>query len=176
MYHSWAIRIIDGDWLSRTDPVFYLGPLYPYFLSVIYSIAGPSTVAAVVVQVLLSTISAALIYHIGYRLFGPVAGLAAGIMAAFYLMLIFYSSLILGATMIIFVNLLMLVTLISGMEKSAWWKWALAGFFMGLSACARGNILLYAPFAAFAVALYFGIKEWRQKLGACGFFDGVFCA
>jgi len=161
MYYDWALRIIEGDWLSKADPVFYLGPLYPYFLSFIYSIAGPSTSAAVFVQVVLSTVSAALIYHLAHRLFGPLSGLAAGVMAAFYSMFIFYSSLLLGATLIIFLNLVMLTMIVSGLGKSVWWKWALAGVCMGLSACARGNVLLYSPFAALAVALYFGIKQWK---------------
>jgi hypothetical protein len=37
-YHEWALRIARGDWIG--DRVFYQAPLYPYFLAVLYKIAG----------------------------------------------------------------------------------------------------------------------------------------
>ena len=37
-YDEWARRIAGGDWIG--SEVFYQAPLYPYFLGVIYAIAG----------------------------------------------------------------------------------------------------------------------------------------
>ena len=37
-YDAWARRLAAGDWIGRD--VFYQAPLYPYFLGVVYSIAG----------------------------------------------------------------------------------------------------------------------------------------
>jgi len=166
MYHHWAIQITEGDWAGRSNPVFYLGPLYPYFLAVIYSILGPSTFAAGFIQVLLAAASCGLVYHLGRQMFGPVAGLLAGLLAAFYGMFIFFSSLILGATLIIFFNLLMLVMLVSGLQKPAWWKWVLAGVFFGLSAAARGNVVLFGPLAGLGIVLYFGFRAWKKWVPA----------
>ncbi len=123
MYHHWAKNIVAGDWLGASKPVFYLGPAYPYFLAVIYSIFGTSALAACLVQVLLSSVSVGLIYYIGRRLFGPVTGLLAGLLAATYAMLIFFSGLILGATLIVFLNLMLLALLVSGLHAPKWWKW-----------------------------------------------------
>jgi 4-amino-4-deoxy-L-arabinose transferase-like glycosyltransferase len=164
MYHHWAKNIIAGDWLGADNPVFYLGPAYPYFLAVIYSLFGTSTLAAGLVQVLLSSVSVGLIYYIGRRLFGPVTGLLAGLLAATYAMYIFFSSLILGATLIVFLNLMLLALLVSGLHAPRWWKWILAGLFLGLSACARGNVLLFAPFCVFAIAAYFGFRAYKKWL------------
>ena len=44
-YHNWAGQIAAGDWVGHG--VFYQAPLYPYFLAVIYKIAGPSVAASV---------------------------------------------------------------------------------------------------------------------------------
>ena len=176
MYHHWAVRITEGDWAGRSNPVFFLGPLYPYFLAVIYSIFGPSTFAACFFQVLLSAASCGLVYHLGRQLFGPVAGLLAGLLAAFYGMFIFFSGLILGATLIIFLDLLMLVMLVSGLQKPAWWKWVLAGVFFGLSAAARGNIVLFGPLAGLGIVLYFGFKAWKKWVPAGAFLTLAFVA
>jgi hypothetical protein len=37
-YDQWAQRLADGDWIGTE--VFYQAPLYPYFLGVIYAVAG----------------------------------------------------------------------------------------------------------------------------------------
>jgi 4-amino-4-deoxy-L-arabinose transferase-like glycosyltransferase len=107
-----------------------------------------------------------MVFHLGNRIFGPVPGLIAGVLAALYGMFIFYSSLLLGVTLIIFLNLCMLVCLVEGLRDSRWWKWILAGFCCGLSAGARGTVILFVPFALFALLLYFGRQEWRGWLKA----------
>ena len=84
-------------------------------------------------------------------MFDPKTGLVAGVLAAFYGMFIFYSSLLLGVTLILFLNLLMLVCLVEGMRDPRWWKWILAGVCCGLSAGARGTVILFVPFALFAL-------------------------
>ena len=50
-YDEWARRIAGGDWIG-TD-VFYQAPLYPYFLGVIYALAGHSLLAVRVVQAII---------------------------------------------------------------------------------------------------------------------------
>jgi 4-amino-4-deoxy-L-arabinose transferase-like glycosyltransferase len=176
MYHHWAIEITEGDWLGKSKPVFYLGPLYPYFLAVIYSMAGPSTIAACIVQVILSALSAGLVYHLGRQLFGSAVGVVAGLLAALYGMMIFYSSLILGATLIIFLDLLMLVLLSSGLRKPALWKWLAAGVCFGLSACARGTVALFGPLAVLAIILCFSVRSWKKWLLACAALTSAFFA
>jgi len=166
MYHNWALEIIQGDYIGKSHPVFYLSPLYPYFLALVYALTGPSPLFACLLQVILSTLSSGMVFHLGNRIFGPVPGLIAGVLAALYGMFIFYSSLLLGVTLIIFLNLCMLVCLVEGLRDSRWWKWILAGFCCGLSAGARGTVILFVPFALFALLLYFGRQEWRGWLKA----------
>lgn len=174
MYHHWAMEIAQGDYIGKSRPVFYLGPLYPYFLAMIYAVVAPSTLLACLFQVVLSTLSTGIIYHLGRRLFEPVIGLLSGLLAAFYGLFIFYSGLLLGATMIITLNLLMLVFLVEGMRHSTWWKWMVAGICFGLSAAARGNIVLFGPFAVLSIVACMGWKSWRHWLKAVVLFSIAF--
>jgi 4-amino-4-deoxy-L-arabinose transferase-like glycosyltransferase len=171
MYHRWAVEITQGDYIGKSRPVFYLSPLYPYFLAVIYAFAGPSSLMVCLIQVLISTLSTAIIYHLGRRLFGPVIGLLSGLLAAVYGLFIFYSSLLLGATLIIFLDLLMLLFLVEGMRSPAWWKWILAGICFGLSADARGNVILFGLFVIPAIVIFTGWKSWRRWLQAVVLFS-----
>jgi 4-amino-4-deoxy-L-arabinose transferase-like glycosyltransferase len=166
MYNRWATQIADGDWASTNNPVFYLGPLYPYFLAVIYSLFGSSPFAACLIQVILSAATCGLLYFLARRLFGHSIGLIAGLLAAFYGMFVFYSSLVLGATLILFLDVALLFFLVSGMQKPIWWKWCLAGLCLGFSAAARGNILLFAPLAGLSIIVYFGFSKVNQWLVA----------
>lgn len=166
MYDHWARQIVAGDWAGRQHPVFYLGPAYPYFLAVVYTLFGASPLAACVIQLILSVASVGLVYQLGRRIFGPACGLLAGLLMAGYPMLIFFSGLLLGATLIVFLDLLALVLLVEGLRRPHWYLWVAAGVGLGLSACARGNVLLFAPLAALAVVLRFGFKAWKKWLPA----------
>jgi len=174
MYHHWAVEIAQGDYLGHNQPVFYLSPLYPYFLAMIYIVAGPSTLLVCLIQVILSTVSTGIVYHLGYRLFGPIVGLLSGFLAAAYGLFIFYSSLLLGTTLIILLDLLMLVFLVEAMRHATWWKWTLAGICFGLSAAARGNVIIFGPFVVLAIATYMSWKSWRRWMKAVGLFSIAF--
>src|SRR5262245_30194172 len=51
-FDDMAQSILNGDWLLRGKPVFYMGPFYPYFLTLIYGIFGHSFGAAHAAQYL----------------------------------------------------------------------------------------------------------------------------
>lgn len=174
MYHRWAEEIIKGDFTGQSRPVFYLSPLYPYFLSMVYAALGSSTLYVCLIQVILSTCSAGIIYHLGHRLFGQVTGLLAGLLAATYGMFIFYSSLLLGATLIIFLDLLMLAFLIEGMRRPTWWKWTFAGICFGLSADARANVVLFGPFAVLVIVTSLSCYSHRHRIKAVVIFSIAF--
>jgi 4-amino-4-deoxy-L-arabinose transferase-like glycosyltransferase len=162
IYHQWALEILGGDLLTRSDPVFYLGPLYPYFLALCYALLEPQPVQVRIVQVLLSAVSVGLVHHLGRRFFGAWPGLAAGLLAAVYGPLIFYSSVLLPATLVIFLDLICLAILAEALRAPQNWKWTLAGLVLGLSATARGNVLLFAPVIPLALIASTGLSAWRR--------------
>jgi hypothetical protein len=68
-YDEWARRIAAGDWIG-TD-VFYQAPLYPYFLGVIYAIAGHHLLLVRIVQAVLGSLACVFLVLAGRRLFSP---------------------------------------------------------------------------------------------------------
>lgn len=82
VYHLWARQIAEGDWVG--DQVFYQAPLYPYFLAVIYRVAGDALLLVRGVQIVLGATACALLTQAGWRLFGKPVGILAGFGLALY--------------------------------------------------------------------------------------------
>ena len=91
-YDDWARQIAAGDWLGHD--VFYQAPLYPYLLGLIYSVAGHHLLVVRVVQAILGSTSCALLALAAARMFSRPAGIAAGLMLAFYAPAIFFDGLL----------------------------------------------------------------------------------
>src|SRR5204863_433542 len=58
-YDQWAQRIAGGDWIGRE--VFYQAPLYPYFLAVLYAIAGRHLLLVRTVQAIIGSAACVLL-------------------------------------------------------------------------------------------------------------------
>src|SRR5207245_137552 len=65
-------RIAAGDWLG--DRPFYMDPLYPYFLAVVYRVWGRDLLLVGLLQVALAAGSCALVAVVGARVAGPGVG------------------------------------------------------------------------------------------------------
>jgi tetratricopeptide (TPR) repeat protein len=91
-YDEWAQRIAGGEWFGRD--VFYQAPLYPYFLGVIYAIAGRSLLALRIVQAIVGASSCVVLAAAARRLFSPTVGLVCGLMLALYAPAIFFDGLL----------------------------------------------------------------------------------
>ncbi len=102
LYDAWARRIAAGDWLGQG--VFYANPLYPYFLGVIYRIAGPNADAARLIQHGLGAGTVGLIALLAQRAFGPMAALGAGVLAALYGPFLLNEDLLLTETLVVFLG------------------------------------------------------------------------
>lgn len=49
MYDAWARQIAGGDWIGKG--VFYVGPLYPYFLGLVYALVGRNLLVVRLIQI-----------------------------------------------------------------------------------------------------------------------------
>jgi tetratricopeptide (TPR) repeat protein len=96
-YDVWAQRIAGGDWIGTE--VFYQAPLYPYFLGLLYSIAGRDLLAARLVQSVLGASAAVLLGIAATRLISSRAGLIAGLGLALYAPAIFFDGLLQKSTL-----------------------------------------------------------------------------
>ncbi len=141
-YDEWAVRIASGDWIGRD--VFYQAPLYPYFLGVIYRVAGHSLLAVRIVQAAIGAGSAALLYLAGARFISTRAGWVAGLALAVYAPAIFFDSLLQKSVLDVFfltLGLSLAGTLQDRPERRG--RWLALGLAMGALSLTRENALVF---------------------------------
>lgn len=159
-YDLWAREIAAGDWIGTR--VFFMGPLYPYFLAIVYKIAGPGLLTVKIVQGVLGGLSAGLTFLLAREIFGKVAGLIAGFLAAVYVPFIFYDSSLLFPVLATLLNTAMLYFLYRGVLRGGEGDYLLAGLLAGLSAAGNASVLAFGP-PAFAFILLYGKAPFRRK-------------
>jgi len=145
-YDLWAKRIAGGDWIG--DEVFFMGPLYPYFLAVIYAIAGPNLLLVKIIQSVIGGLTAVFTFLLGRECFNSTVGLIAGCFVAFYVPFIFYDNSILFPVLAALLNTVMLYMLCRGVSRRERMAFLVAGIFCGLSAAGNASVLAYTPFVA----------------------------
>jgi tetratricopeptide (TPR) repeat protein len=163
-YHLWAIRISEGEFDS--DAVFFLSPLYPYFLGFIYWLTEPGMIIPRIVQIVLGALSVAGIFFIGRRVFGALTGLASALIYAFYAPAIFYEPLYLVSAIQTPLNVALVLALLVTFDKPGrYLSWLGCGVLLGLSALARPNVLLFGGFVIAGLLLQIQSRpDWRQAI------------
>ena len=180
MYHEWALAIRGGDWLgahafASDDVVVGHGPLYPYFLALLYGLFGPSVAAAKTVQSLLGSFSCVLVWALTRRLFDGRVAVLASLATAGYGMLLFYEGALVVANLQVLLSLLILLAVVRALERPRVSRWLGAGLLVGLSAVARPNVLLFAAAVAvwIPVALRRVVPRARRAALAGAFLAGA---
>jgi tetratricopeptide (TPR) repeat protein len=152
-YDAWAQELAGGDWIGRE--VFYQAPLYPYFLGVIYALAGHDLTIVRICQAFAGALSSVALGFAGWQLFSARIGLIGGMGLALYPTAIFFDGLIQKSTLDGFFTCLALavIGLISSRSGSPGtakavpymrmaWPWLALGVTMGAMALTRENALL----------------------------------
>ena len=145
-YDRWAVRIAGGDILGEGP--FFMGPLYPYFLALVYSALGHSYNAIRWIQHGLGIVNCFLIYFIARRAAGRRVAILAGLLGAVYGVFLYYESQILIASLQTFYLTLFALLYLRAASNGRLRWWFLAGMVLGFSTLTRGNVLLLAPLAA----------------------------
>jgi tetratricopeptide (TPR) repeat protein len=161
-YDAWAQRIASGDWLGRSEGVFYQAPLYPYFLAVVYTVAGHSLWAVRIVQACIGSASCVLLARAGRSFLSPAVGTAAGLVLALYAPAVFFDGVLQKSVLDVFL-VCMLLVLLAGARADAdsapkAWRWLAAGATLGLLMLTREN----AAVLVVAVLVWLFV-EWRRR-------------
>jgi len=144
MYDEWGLRIAGGELLSQKP--FFLDPLYPYFLGLIFAILGHSYTAVIAIQSLFGALTAPLVFLATVRWFDRRVAWVAGIIAAIYVPGIFFGSLIMKPGLSVFFSALLLWQLSKGLaQRCGPFHWALTGVVFALAALVRGNLVVTIP-------------------------------
>jgi 4-amino-4-deoxy-L-arabinose transferase-like glycosyltransferase len=169
-YESWALEIAAGDWLG--SEVFFQEPLYPYWIAGVYSLAGPDRSLLRRVQAVLGALTAAGVYLLARRLFGPLAGLVAGAAVALHRAAWFLPAVLLKENLVLPLLCALAALLTLGFPRarpSAPWRALTVGVLAGLGALLRGNFLLLIPWLAAGL----GWLAWRGAGRRAGLAQGA---
>lgn len=155
-YDLWARRIVAHD--STGSSPFFMGPLYPYFLAVLYRLGLDSVFQVALVQAAVDSTTCALLFVSARRLWDRAwAGWAAGLLAAFYGPMMGYTGELLYPTLAAFVNALFLCLLLLADKRTSLRLLFASGVVLGLAAFGNAVSLLYYP----AVILWWLLRRPR---------------
>lgn len=168
-YDKEAREIIGGSFIRRE--AFFMGPLYPYVLSLIYTIFGRDFMIVRLLQIAGGAFVTVLTYLLGKEVFRPSAAFAGVVLLVFYGAMTFHEAEMLMEWLGVLINVTALFALHRMANRTGYRKYAIAGFLVGLSALARANILFFLPVLLFWTL--FVVREDRRvrkaliALGAC---------
>jgi len=172
VYDAWAQRIASGDWLGRSEGVFYQAPLYPYLLGTIYAVAGHTLWAVRIVQALLGAASCVMLANAGSAFFSRRAGILAGTVLALYPPAIFFDGLLQKSGLDLFlVCALLLLLSRSGRvadEGPPPWRWVLLGVTLGALMLSRENAAVLAAGVLVWLLVEYRTEPWAARLHRAG--------
>ncbi len=170
-YRQTALEIRAGDWLG--DSVYYLDPLYPFFLAAVYSVVEPDTRGVLLAQALLDSLSVLMLMFVARRVFGDRSALVAGSIAATYSLFFYYDGLLQKEALMLFLLIAALALCLRAAERPHPRAWLPAGLLFGLAVLTRGNTLLFAPVLVAWIALAGRGSLLRRGAAALCFTAGV---
>lgn len=156
VYVGLARKVLDGAW-GLGPGLYYVSPLYIYFLALIDGMSGSLT-AVRVVQILLGTVSVGLIFATAREWSGERAAWIAALLAALTGLFSFYEAVLLQASLdaVLTSAALLLLTLALRRGGPRWY--VLTGVVFGIQSLNRPNMLLAAAAIATLLLLVRRVK------------------
>jgi hypothetical protein len=142
-YQGYALGFLKGTWPG--DQGFAHMILYPFYLSLIYSLVGVSLQLAVVVQIILEVVACAALYGIGRLAFSRPVGLLTSLLFAIYGPLIFFNPCFAQVTLTIPLFTLALFLLLKAHSTKNTVYLFLAAVLTGLAALSRPTFVILVP-------------------------------
>jgi len=158
-HNDLAFKLLNlNDW--RITEFWYHTPGYAYFVAVVYKILGHSVVRLAIVQYVLGSLCACLLYYIVKRLMNRWAAIFGAFLMSVYWLLIYTQAHVYSENLSMLFNLLMVYFLM--FSADSWRKYLLSGLLLGLSVVVRPEIL---PFSLM-ILFWFLIKNLPFKKAA----------
>lgn len=168
-YDSWAQEIAGGQWIGHD--VFYQTPLYPYFLAIIFKLAGHQLIVVRIVQALLGGVSCALLGIAGKLFFDWRVGLISAALLAIYPPAIFFDGLIQKSSLDLFLMTAILASLALFLGRRKWIWLLCAGVALGLLTLNRENARVLIPIAIVWLLISFRESRMTKRIGWAAIFS-----
>ena len=115
-YNEMAKDIAAGHFVRKE--AFFMGPLYPYTLALLYSVFGKSLMIARLIQIAGGSLTVILTYLIGSRAFRPSVAMLGALLLALYGASTFYEGQMLMMWLGTLLNMLLLFVLLGKSGKA----------------------------------------------------------
>ncbi|MEO8606106.1 MAG: tetratricopeptide repeat protein, partial [bacterium] len=158
-YDTWARQIAAGAWVGTA--AFWVDPLYAYVLGAIYAVAGHNLLWTRVLNLVCGLATALLTADIAYRVWRSRAAAALAAFGAVTFVPAYYFE---GQSEKTAVTVVLVTAAVALFLRGTRRAILAAGIVTGLAALARGNALLFAPFAA--VCLLLGWEREEDQAAA----------
>ena len=170
-YDLWAQQIAGGQWIGTE--VFYQTPFYPYFLAVVFKIAGHQLIVVRVIQIALGTASCGLLAWAGRRFFSERVGLVAAVLLALYPPAIFFDVLIQKSSLDLFLMTAVLAGLAEFQHRAHWTWMVVVGAAIGLFTLNRENARVLVPVVIAWLFLFFRDRPLVSRVGWAALFTAA---
>ena len=158
-HNQLAFELLNqNNW--RLTKFGYHTPGYAYFVAVVYKILGHSVVRLAVIQYVLGSLCACLVYYMIKRLMDRCSALFGAFLMSVYWMLIYTQSHVYSENLSMLLNLSMVCLLM--FSKDSWHKYSLGGLLLGLSVVVRPEMSTFA--VIFIVWIVMRRLSWKRAL------------
>ncbi len=157
-YHQQALSISQGHIIGEAP--FFMSPLYPYLIALVYALISPSPILIAFLQIALSGFTLYLLWKITFSFSNSHRAAALAVWSgALFPVWIYFDSVILTASLILFLYTAALGLLLKFVKSEKTKFLAGAGVCLGLSALARPSGLLFAAAVAVWTLFKYDIRK-----------------
>ena len=142
-YDRTARDIASGNVIRRE--AFFMGPLYSYFLALVYATVGRDFTIVRLLQIAAGSLTIVMTYLVGRRVFRPSTGLVGALLLLFYGAATFQEGQLLMTWLGTMLNVAAILVLLRVGRDGTVLAYIGPGVLLGLSALARANILVFWP-------------------------------
>lgn len=143
-YRAEAWNLMRGAPMS--SDAYFMTPLYPWFLSLVFRLVGDGPAAPYAVQLGLGALAAPLTWWVGRHALRPALALAAAAALACFAPLVFFEALFLVEGLVLLALLGALACAVAGSRRTAFAF--IGGVCIGVAVLGRGSNLLILPVLA----------------------------
>ena len=154
-------RAVTAGNVSLGPGLYFVSPLYIYFVALLLQISSGSLFFVRLAQILLGTAAVGLIFSTADVWHGRRAAFIAAALATFTGIFTFYEVLLLQAALEPILTAAALACLAFALTRGSGRMFVASGLLFGIQTLNRPNVLLAA---AGIIALLFVIRQWRQAL------------
>ncbi len=159
-YHEEAWNLVRG--IPNASDSYFMTPLYPFFLSLLYRVAGDATTLVYALQLSLGALTAPFVFALSQRAMPRPWAALTGLAVASFAPIVFFEALLLVEWLVLLALLAASVAAVRRPARRlhAW----LAGACLGIAVLGRGSNVLLVP----VFLVWFALRGGSRRLSQAG--------